>query len=169
MVSRRPLLIVPLLACAGYLVLHELRVTVFGGADLGPLSSRFAHDVLLLVAAGMCLARGAIVRQERTAWLLIGSGVLAWTLGECYYPVVLWDDSSPPIPSPADAGYLLFPPFALAGMLVLLSRRASFRPALLVDGIAVALAVSALSAAIVVQSVLVYAEGAPLAVATSLA
>src|SRR5215211_1261884 len=120
MVSRRPVLIVPLLLCAGYLVLHELRVTAFGGADLGPLSSRFVHDLLLLAAAAVCVARGVVVKQERTAWLLIGGGVLAWTVGELFYTVVLWDDSSPPIPSPADAGYLLFPPCALAGMLVLL-------------------------------------------------
>ena len=77
MVTRRPLLVVPLLACAGYLLLHELRVTAFGGVDLGPLSSRFAHDVVLLITATVCLARGVIVRQEHTAWLLIGFGVLA--------------------------------------------------------------------------------------------
>jgi diguanylate cyclase (GGDEF)-like protein len=169
MVSRRPLLLVPLLACAGYLVLHELRVTVLGGIDLGPLSSRFAHDIVLFVTALLCLGRGVFIRQERAAWLLIGTGVLAWTLGECYYTVVLWDESAPPIPSPADAGYLLFPLCTLAGMLVLLHGRAKIKPALLVDGAAVALAVSALSAAIVFQSVLSYAEGATLAVATSLA
>ena len=55
------------------------------------------------------------------------------------------------------------------GMLVLLRSRARLRPALLVDGIAAALAVSALSAAIVFQAVLEHAEGEPIAVATSLA
>ena len=72
-----------------------------------------------VVAAGICLARGVLVARERAAWLLIGAGVTAWTLGEIYYTAVLWYDSSPPIPSPADAGYLLFPPLALTGMLVL--------------------------------------------------
>src|SRR3954466_8698601 len=99
MLSRRPLLIAPLLACAAWLALHELRVVAFGGIDLGPLSSRFAHDVVLVLAAVVCLARGATVARERTAWLLIGAGVLAWTLGELYYTAVLWDASSPPIPS----------------------------------------------------------------------
>ena len=50
---------------------------------------------------------------ERLAWALIGAGVLAWSLGEIYYTAVLWTDPAPPIPSPADAGYLLFPPLAL--------------------------------------------------------
>src|SRR3954452_6248486 len=169
MVSRRPLLIVPLVACAVWLVLHEVRGTAFHGVDLGVLSSRFAHDVVLALAAVLCLARGVTVKRERTAWLLIGAGVLAWTLGELYYTVVLWDESAPPIPSPADAGYLLFPPLTFTGMLVLLRSRASIKPALLVDGIAAALAVSALSAAIVFQAVLAHSEGEPLAVATSLA
>src|SRR3954452_16882338 len=169
MLTRRPLLMAPLLACAGWLVLHELRVVVFGGVDLGPLSSRFAHDVVLVITACVCLARGVCHRRERVAWLLIGSGVLAWTLGEIYYTAVLWDDSSPPIPSFADAGYLLFPVLMFPGMLALLRSRARLSPALLVDGIAAALAVSALSAAIVFQTVLQHASGDLLPVATSLA
>ncbi len=169
MLSRRPLLLVPLLAAAAWLVLHELRVVALDGVDLGPLSSRFAHDVVLLLAAGVCLLRGVLVSHERVAWLLIGAGVTAWTAGEIYYTAVLWDESSPPIPSPADAGFLLFPPLLFAGMFALLKQRAHMRLALLVDGIAAGLAVSALSAAIVFQAVLKHVEGEPLAVATSLA
>jgi diguanylate cyclase (GGDEF)-like protein len=54
-------------------------------------------------------------------------------------------------------------------MVVLLRGRARFTPTLVVDGIATALAVAALSAAIVFQTALEYASGAPVAVATSLA
>ena len=169
MLTHRPILLVPLLASLAWLLGYGLNTIVFGGADVGPMSSRFAHDVVLAVAACACLARGVLVARERAAWLLIGAGVTAWTFGELYYTAVLWDDSSPPIPSPADAGFLLFPPLALAGMLVLVRRRAHLRLALLVDGIAAAVAVSALSAAIVFQSVLKHAEGEPLAVVTSLA
>ena len=82
---------------------------------------------------------------------------------------MLWDESSPPIPSPADLGYLAFPLFTFAGMIVLLRGRAKFSPTLLVDGIATALAVAALSAAIVFQTVLEHASGEPVAVVTSLA
>jgi diguanylate cyclase (GGDEF)-like protein len=146
-----------------------VRVVAFDGVDLGPLSSRFAHDIVLLLAAAVCLARGVLVRGERAAWLLIGGGVLAWTFGEIYYTAVLWDESSPPIPSPADVGYLLFPVLMLAGMLTLLRSRATLSAAVLVDGIAAALAVGALSAAIVFQSVLANADGGLLKVGTSLA
>src|SRR5918997_544599 len=143
--SRRPLVLGLLLACAAWLVLHELRVIAFGDFDFAPLSSRFAHDALLLIAAAACLGRALSVRRERAAWLLIGGGVLAWTLGELYYTAVLWTESDPPIPSPADIGYLLFPVLAFAGMITLVRTRASVSAALVVDGVAAALAVAALS------------------------
>ena len=162
-------LVLPSLPAGAGSSVHELRVVFFGGVSLGPLSSRFAHDVVLLVAAVSCLARGVTVRRERVPWLLLGAGVLAWTFGEIYYTAVLWTESSPPLPSPADAGYLLFPVLALAGMLALVRSRAAASPTLLVDGVTVALAVGALSAAIVFQSVLAHASGAPVAVATALA
>ncbi len=158
-----------LAVCGLFLVIQEVRVVAFGGASLGPLSGRGAHDVVLLAAALVCLARGILVKAERWAWLLLGAGVLAWTGGEIYYTFVLWDASDPPIPSPADIGYLLFPVLALAGMIGLLRARTRFSPALVVDGAAIALAVAALSAAIVFQTVLAHASGQPLAVATSLA
>jgi diguanylate cyclase (GGDEF)-like protein len=159
---------IALLACGAWLALHELRVVAFPDS-LGPLSSRFVHDVLLLVAAAAVLARGVLVRRERVPWLLLGAGVLAWTFGEIYYTAVLWTESSPPIPSPADTGYLLFPLFALAGMIGLVRARARVSATLLVDGVTVALAVAALSAAIVFQTVLAHASGEPLAAATGLA
>ena len=166
---RRPLLTCILLACAGWIVLHELRVVAFGSFDFAPLSSRFAHDALLLVAAATCLARGIRVPRERAAWLLIGAGVTAWTLGEIYYTAVLWTESDPPIPSPADIGYLLFPVLCLPGLVFLVRTRATFSPALLVDGIAAALAVGSLSAAIVLQAVVEKVEGDFVNVATALA
>jgi two-component system cell cycle response regulator len=107
---------------------------------------------------------------ERLAWGLIGGGLLAWSLGEIYYTAVLWTNPDPPIPSLADAGYLLFPPLVLAGALALLRARARDVPRRLwVDGLAAALGVGALSAAIVFETVLDSVDGKPLAVATGLA
>src|SRR5688500_6299534 len=109
MAAPRPLRLL-LAACAAWLVLHELRAVFVPELEIGPLFSRFAHDVVLICAAVACLARIPGVRgPERLAWALIGSGVLTWSLGEIYYTAVLWTDPDPPIPSLADAGYLLFP------------------------------------------------------------
>jgi diguanylate cyclase (GGDEF)-like protein len=166
----RPLRLL-LAVCAVWLLAYELRVLLVPGLEIGPVFSRFAHDVVLVAAAIVCLARVPSVRGgERLAWALIGAGVLAWAFGEIYYTAVLWTDPAPPVPSPADAGYLLFPPLTLAGALVLLRVRAHDVPRRLwVDGVTAALGVAAVSAAIFFETALDYAEGAPLAIATSLA
>jgi diguanylate cyclase (GGDEF)-like protein len=158
------------LACAVWLALYELRAVFASSLDAGPLTSRFAHDVVLLVASALILVRALSAGKERLAWLLIGLGVLAWSLGEVYYTVVLWDAETIAIPSPADAGYLLLPPLVLAGIALLLRSRARAIPrTLFVDGLIAALAVSSLSAAIGFQAVLDNVEGQALAVATNLA
>src|SRR5436190_17172577 len=158
------------MASAVWLALYELRAIFAPGLDAGPLTSRFAHDVVLLVVSALILVRSLSAGKERLAWLLIGLGVLAWSLGEVYYTVVLWDAETIAIPSPADAGYLLLPPLVLAGIALLLRSRASAVPRTLwVDGLIAALAVSSLSAAIGFQAVLDNVEGHALAVATNLA
>ena len=170
MAAPRPIRIL-LAVVAAWLLAHELRVLLAPDLEVGPLFSRFAHDVALVVAAGVCLARVPTVRGlERLAWALIGAGLLAWSFGEIYYTAVLWTDPAPPIPSLADAGYLLFPPLALAGSLALLRSRARGLPRRLwVDGATAALGVAALSAAIVLETVLDHVSGAPLATATAVA
>ena len=157
-------------ACAAWLLLYELRVIVAPGLDAGPLTSRFAHDVVLLVASALILLKALNAGRERLAWLLIGLGVLAWSLGEVYYTAVLWDAEVIAIPSPADVGYLLLPPLALVGILLLLRARARAVPRTLwVDGVIAALAVASFSAALVFDTVLANVEGNALAVATNLA
>ena len=170
MAAPRPLRLL-LAACAAWMLAYELHVVAFPGLDAGVVFSRFVHDVVLVVAAAVCLARVPRVRgPERVAWALIGAGVLAWALGEIYYTAVLWEDPAPPLPSPADVGYLLFAPLAMAGALVLLRARARDAPGrLLLDGVTAALGVTAVSAAIVFETVLDLVEGDPLAVATGLA
>jgi diguanylate cyclase (GGDEF)-like protein len=157
--------------CAAWITLHELHVVLAPGLETGPLFSRYAHDAVLLAASLLCLT-AALRRRggERAAWLLIALGVLAWSVGEVFYTAVLWTDSDPPIPSPADIGYLLFPPLALAGGVVLLRTRARAMPRRRwLDGLTAALSVSAVSAAIVFQTVQDHVDGDPLAVATALA
>jgi diguanylate cyclase (GGDEF)-like protein len=169
--SRWPLAVrAGFLACVCWLVLHELHAVLVPDLDLGILFSRYAHDLLLLVASGLAFA-GALRRRgaERVAWVLIAAGVLAWSLGEIYYTVVLWTESDPPIPSPADIGYLLFPPLALTGAVILLRSRARDVPRRRwLDGITAALSVSAVSAAIVFQTVHESVDGDTLSVATGL-
>ena len=160
------------LAVAAWLALWQAHVVLAPGLEAGPLFSRFAHDGVLLAATALCAwaGIGSRGRRERRAWLLIGAGLAAWTFGEIYYTAVLWTAEEIPIPSPADAGYLLFPPFMLAGVVALLRSRTRDVPGTLwADGITAALAVSAASAALVFQTVRDSASGQALEVAVNLA
>jgi two-component system, cell cycle response regulator len=123
-----------------------------------------------VLAGVLCLGGAWQARREQNAWLLIGIGVLAWALGNLYYTVVLYDMESPPIPSPADAGFLLFPVLAMVGVMALVRARTRDVPKTLwTDGSIAALAVTAVCAAIVFEAAYGAVEGNPLSVATTLA
>ena len=153
-----------------WLAAHELRVLlgVDAGAVLFPLGSHVAVLGVATLVAGAAARRAA--HGERLGWALIAAGIAGWGAGETYYVAVLWEDSSPPLPSPADAGFLLFPTLLVAGVALLLRVRAAEVPhTLRADGVAVGLAVSGRTATIVMPVVLEAASGRPLAVAVTLA
>ena len=158
-----------ILLCTAWLVLWQAHALGLSWIPVGPAT--WIHLVVMAIGAGLCFARAAAERSERLAWTLIGSGLAFWIAGETYFTVVLWDDASPPVPSPADLGFLLFPPFMFAGIILLLRSRVRGLPRMLwVDGVTAALAVGAVSAAVVVETVLdASAGGDRLAVITNLA
>jgi hypothetical protein len=136
----------PLLA---WVAILEAQVLFLPDLGAGPVFGDYAHNVIEVLAGLLCVA-GALraTGRERVAWLLIGVGVEAWALGNLYYTVVLYDDASPPIPSLADAGFLLFPILTLLAVVLLLRARSRHVPkALWIDGSIAALAVTAVSAA----------------------
>ncbi len=73
-----------------------------------------------LTAAVLALRLGGhpgLRAHERSAWRLLGLGMSCYVAGDvlwAYYEVVLGSD---PFPSPADAGYLLFYPLVMIGLL----------------------------------------------------
>jgi two-component system cell cycle response regulator len=155
---------------AAWLLLAAVRNAAFPGLDAGPLFGRYVHDGVLVVAGALCVGRAVARRDERLAWGLVGGGILAWSFGEIYYTRVLWTVEEVPVPSPADAGYLLMPVLVLSGLVLLLRSRSRGVPVTLrADGVTAALAIAALSAAIVFQAALRAATGDPLGVVTTLA
>jgi two-component system, cell cycle response regulator len=153
-----------LAACAIHAVL---------GFDAGPLSwllEKWGYNVVLVGSGLACLARGAAVRSERAAWLTMGVGVLGWALGNVWYTAVLWDQDPIPIPSLSDVLWIAYYPIVYVAVAMLLRARiARFHASLWVDGALAAMAVAALSAAVVFQSVLAGTGGRPVEVATNLA
>src|SRR5215218_1729593 len=168
--SRRRPVMIAFAALGAWVACLELQVVALPGLQLGPVFGDYAHNVIEIVAGLLCLGGAWRARQERGAWLLVGIGVLAWALGNVYYTAVLYDMDDPPIPSPADVGFLLFPVLAIVGVLALVRARTRDVPTTLwTDGSIAALAITSVSAAIVFETALDAASGKPLAVATTLA
>lgn len=144
----------------------------FGGAAAETLFGVWVYDALMLGAAASCLARALLARRERLAWALLGIALAIWTAGEIYYSAVLTGSGSVPIPSPADAGYLLFYPVAYLALIVLLRERiGSFPVTRWLDGLVVGTAVAAAATALALSPIVDASttSGSVAAVATNLA
>ncbi|HYH87717.1 MAG TPA: HD domain-containing phosphohydrolase [Solirubrobacteraceae bacterium] len=168
--SRRPAVMVSFAVLGVWVACLELQVIAIPGLQLGPIFGDYAHNVIEVLAGVLCLGGAWQARREQSAWMLVGIGVLAWALGNVYYTVVLYDLESPPIPSPADAGFLLFPVLTMVGVLALLRARTKDVPKTLwTDGSIAALAVTAVSAAVIFETAFDNVSGKTMVVATSLA
>jgi diguanylate cyclase len=111
----------PALWCLAALILFVLDLRLQPG---GRHVTRLVDDVAQLSAgAGMSVAAFWRARQAqdrlRLSWLLIALGGASWAAGQAvwtYYENIA--SVQTPFPSAADAGYLMLPVFAMAGLLV---------------------------------------------------
>jgi two-component system cell cycle response regulator len=137
----------------------------------GILFGRGSHLVVDFGAGLLCAAAALRHRgPDRTGWLLVAAGIVAWAAGDVYWTAVLLDQDSLPVPSPSDVGYLLFPVLAFAGLARVLASRVTGAPKRLwVDGFIAALATAAVGAALVVPSIVDLVGGDWRSVATNAA
>jgi diguanylate cyclase (GGDEF)-like protein len=162
-----PLVVVLLVLLTAWAVAYELSCTAIPSMFRTLPFRGVAPDIAFALAGLLAITRS--FKGER-GWALIGLGALCWASGDVYWQLNLADMSSPPVPSWADAGYLSFCPLTFIGILTLVRKGSTDAPKTLVaDALAAALAVGAVSAAVVIQPVLTHAEGGTLAVATNLA
>jgi two-component system cell cycle response regulator len=128
------------------------------------------YNSVLVGAAVLCVARGALGRSERTAWTVIGVALALWASGNLYWQFALSDLAEAPYPSVADAFWLGFIPACYLGVLLLArTRMPHLDSRLWLDGIIAALTTGALSAAVVFGAVHASTGGDTAAVATNLA
>src|SRR5215212_3232865 len=141
--------------------------------DLGDPIGGFwdpVYNVIEFLAAGICLLRGLSLREERRGWLLLALGMLCFAAGDVYWTLVLKHQAEIPVPSPADAGYLLFYPFAYAALVVLVRARADrFTPGLWLEGAVGSFAVAAIGAALLQEPIAASTGGSATTVAASIA
>ncbi len=155
----------------GWTVLREAEVGPLRAIMHGPAFGKLAYWIVIIGASLLTLVRARMLRgREGLAWGLIGLGSLLWACGDVYWTLVLAKHDVIPVPSVSDAGYLALYPLVFAGLCLLLSVRVENAPRTLwVDGLTGALAAGALSAAVVLQTVLNTVGGNALGVATNLA
>jgi len=165
-----------LLRCAGALGLLGLAAFLahaglgLGGVGLDSFFNNWMVNGLALGAAGSCLVRGMTGEKERTAWLLMGVGIALWTGGSLWYYLVLADLEAVPIPSVADALWVVSYPFMYMSLVLLVrSRLPGLHRSLWLDGAISALALAAVAAAVALGPIMQATTGSFAIVSTGLA
>ncbi len=120
-----------------------------------------------IVASALCIARGiASDARQRQVPLLLGFGLLAWSLGDV---AVAAYNGAPPSPGLPDAFYICFYPLTYVALMLLIRRQARrFSVETWLDGGIAGLGAAALCAAFVFQGVLKAAGGSTASVATNI-
>ncbi len=135
-----------------------------------PLIDDWGVAIFEIVASLLCIYRAVVVRRGRIIPLLLGLGLLSWSIGDLTLAIESAGGATPPVPSVSDAFYLAFYPISYAGLLLLMRgqvRRLSVASWL--DGAVAGVGAAAVCAAFVFEGVLRSAGGGTAAVATNLA
>ncbi len=164
-----------LLALVGILAGGVLWHVAYTGFDLGrgrldDFMADWVFNLSVLVGAAIAFVHAARKETNRLVPALLGLAVLLWASADIYWTIVLKNLESPPYPSPADAGWLLFYVPAYVSLVLIVRRRTvSFLPSVWLDGLVASLVVAALAAAFVIDPIVHAAEGSLQAIATNLA
>jgi diguanylate cyclase (GGDEF)-like protein len=123
-----------------------------------------------IVASGLCFARAIVDRRDRLVALILGSGLLAWSLGDVVWTLETRGGSLPPTPSWADILYLAFYPLAFTGLVALMRGEIEDQPlSRWLDGVVAGLGATAVTVAFGFDTILGRLGGPPAKLATSLA
>ncbi len=143
----------------GVLALHNL--AGFYGSSREGLFDDTTYGVLMGGATLTVIARGAMVRAQRTAWLTLGAGLACWCGGDLYYTLfVAGPRAAGGSVSPADALYLVFYPCCYVALVLLVGAHLrELRIGMWLDGLIGGLAAAAVGAALILPPILHGAHG----------
>jgi diguanylate cyclase (GGDEF)-like protein len=140
----------PAYGLLGVLALAYALATVAGHGER-PLAAATAL-VVAFGAAALTFVRAAARPVERLAWTAIGTALLAWAVGDLLVRLSTAGGAELPIPSLADAVYLLFFPLAAAGLLLLARARVRVANGVVwLDGLIAALTIAAACALLLIE------------------
>jgi len=139
----------------GLLTAYIVSLLVRSPGASWPLVDDWGVAIYEIVAAGLLLARGFSRRHGRTIPLVLGTAVLAWSLGDFVLAGETFGGSSAGHPSMADAFYVSFYPLAYVAIVLMLRRGIGrLLPATWLDGAIAGLGAAAVCAAFAFHAVL---------------
>ncbi len=131
-------------------------LTGLGGGHV--LLDDWLHNVVTLCAALLCLARAVYEPHGRTAWALIGAGLLAWALGEISW-TLFYEHETPTPPTLSDPLWLAWYPLTAIGIALLIRLHVgNFELHRWMDGLAVTLLVMTPAVALFLEPVIEESE-----------
>jgi diguanylate cyclase (GGDEF)-like protein len=146
---------VRILAAVGLVAYASHSMFGLGGSGATKrLFEDWVYNGLLLAAASLCLVRAWMVKDESRAWVVLGVGLLSWSLGVII--ATAWpSEAQGSFPTVSDLLSLAFYPAAYAGLILLLRARVQrFYVTLWLDGLVGVLALGALVAATLFPAIL---------------
>jgi len=142
-------------AMAGLLAVFIVGILFHLRGPFWSFAANWGANVFEVIASLLCLARAFFPGQNRWAALLLGVGLLGWSLGDVAWSIEQQGGANPPTPSVADGFYLSFYPFAILAV-ALMIRKAVRKPPLAtwLDSMVVGLGVAALTASFAFDAIL---------------
>jgi diguanylate cyclase (GGDEF)-like protein len=123
-----------------------------------------------LTASILCIGRAAVARHGRALPLILGLGLLSWSIGDVVLTAESAGGAAPPTPSLADLFYLGFYPLTYAGVFLLARRQTKkFTATTWLDGAVAGFGAAAICAEFALRGLSASLGGSTAAVATNLA
>src|SRR3954471_11076093 len=101
---------VQLLFVAGFVLMAAFALRApwhLGGDAADAFAMQWLYSGIAVVVAAQCFWRAAAHRDERAIWVLVGGGMLCGVIGNEVYDVLYAQSDAPPVPSWADAAWLV--------------------------------------------------------------
>jgi diguanylate cyclase (GGDEF)-like protein len=152
------------------LLLSLLISLVVGLGPAGEFLHRWGNFAAGALAAASALTRVVLFERERRAWIPLAAGLASFACGSLVWAAFYWADPHAPLPSPADALWLIFFPLAYATIAMLLRRSFVRAPASMwLDGLLAALAFAAVGMALIYEPLVDHSVGTSAAIGSQVA
>ena len=157
---------------AALVVAYLVSELIRRNTDSWPIVDDWGVAIFEIILSGLCIARGFVGRDRapvaRVVPVLLGAGLMAWSLGDLMLPIL--GSSGNSTPTLANALYLMFYPLTYVGVMLRLHLRARRITAeTWLDGVIAGLGAAAVVSALLFHTILRAAGGSSDVVTTNLA